>query len=205
MFLPSEYVAAAVRRISSRIARDCEIRLTHNGHTSSVTRVASTMKGEDGVSGSTPVEAIRVLALASSFPAIAKGEAVTLDDTFRLVTSARFDISGASVYIGLTLAFDKRSATYSGDRRDGDNLREVLQPAGILTLEGELDSAIDGSVAPIHERMWTVVIRKRDWLDVTAPEVGDRIDFMDGWRKVSLVVAAVSPQNGYFALTARTR
>lgn len=197
MRTPSEYIAASVRNIRQRMMPDCVVSMTHGRCSAKVTRVSATRTGEDEVSDFGATEAIRVLALREDFPELDKGSGVTLDDTFRVVTSVRTDVSGASRYIGLSYPFEKFAASVSGRR--GSVMMSA--PVMILAVSNGKQTEYTESYSPIEVYSWTIAIPKDEWLWEGEPQIGDEIRFNDNRLKV----AKVTLRDNLFIINARSR
>lgn len=197
MLKPSQYVAAAVRKVRDHLMDDCRERMTQGERTAIVTRASSLRKGEDEVSDFGATEAVRVLALASDFPTIDKGAGVTLGDTFRVVTSVRTDVSGASKYIGLSYPFERFAASIFGKRENA----AMNMPVKILAVSNGKQTEYADGYAPIDVYSWTVAISVKDWIWESAPQIGDEIRFNDKRVKV----AKVTERDGLYILNARSR
>ena len=202
---PSEYVAAAKAKLRGSILPDCSEVLRHGERTAKVTRIGSPYVGNDPLTGDDVAEAVRVLAFVADFPALCKGEAVELGQTFRVVTSCRMDIAGAGYTVGLSAAFEKCPATYSGTRREAGHVRQIKHPLDVLLLEtGTADNYAD-ALAPTYAKAYTVAVRRVDWPEVTEPEPSDLLEVAPDGHPFALKVSAVTRHDGWYILKCRTR
>lgn len=195
---PSEYIAAAIRNVRANLMPDSSATMVHGACTAKVTRVGSPSKGEDEVSGDSPAESVRVLALHSDFPEVERDEVVTLDGETHLVTSARTDPASASLKVGLSAPLKKHTAVWTGSRRNGRTIRATVELLAINN--GKMTDYADG-YAPIEVYSWTLVVPKAAWGEVDPPQVGDAAE-NDGMR---LKVANVTDKGGYWMIAARSR
>lgn len=194
---PSEYIAAAVRGIRDRMMAECSATLIHGADSATVTRVGTASRGEDTVTDGGPVESVRVLALASDFPGIAKDDAALLDDALHIVTSVRVDPTRASMSVGLSDALVRYAASVSGTRGQ----RRLSAPVSVLANDNGITTDYTDGFSPTTVHAWTVAIPREAWFDATAPEIGDEL-MLDGRR---LRVSRVTERDGYFMLSARSR
>lgn len=202
---PSEYVAAAKAKLRGSLLPDCSEVLRHGERTAKVTRIGSPYVGNDPLTGDDVAEAVRVLAFVADFPALCKGEAVELGQTFRVVTSCRMDIAGAGYTVGLSAAFEKCPATYSGTRREAGHVRQIKHPIDVLLLEtGTADNYAD-ALAPTYATAYTVAVRRTDWPEVTEPEPSDVLEVAPGGHPFALKVSTVTRHDGWYILKCRTR
>lgn len=76
-----------------------------------------------------------------------------------------------------------RTIAYSGERPTGASLRALSFPLErVCIMDGGMDEPLmDGDTAS-KRRAFTVVVRRRDWPDVTPPQTGDHITLEDGTR-----------------------
>lgn len=195
MRTPSEYIAAAVRRVQSSLMPDCKATMTYGAYSGVVTRVSTTKRGEDAVSADGPTEAARLLALVSDFPCVKKGSTVWVDDTPHIVTSLRLDPTGASGYVGISEALDSYCANM---RRAGTR---ISQSINVLAVESDILDSNGDALAPTICRGWFIGVSCDDWGETTAPQIGDEFE-LDAAR---MRVAAVKKSDGYWLLTCRTR
>ena len=202
---PSEYVATAKAKLRGSLLPDCSEVLRHGERTAKVTRIGSPYVGNDPLTGDDVAEAVRVLAFVADFPALCKGEAVELGQTFRVVTSCRMDIAGAGYTVGLSAAFEKCPAAYSGTRREAGHVRQIKHPLDVLLLEnGTADNSME-SVAPTYATAYVAAIRRDDWPEESAPEVSDTLEVAPGGLPFVLKVSTVTRHDGWYILKCRTR
>ena len=209
MRTPNQYLAPAFARLQGGPLRDCSETMRWGERIGTVSRVGSPRRGEDAVLDSDIPEECRVLAPAVPFCGLARGDAVELGDTFRVVTSATDNITRSAFFtVGLSAAFDICRAAYTGTRRESGRVRTVRMPLDVLALEsGGMYESLD-SVAPAAETTWTVAIRRADWPETTDPQISDSLSLgRDGQTasNLSLAVAAVSRHDGWYILKCRTR
>ena len=113
MRTPNQYLAPAFARLQGGPLRDCSETMRWGGRTGTVSRVGSPRRGEDTVLDSDIPEECRVLAPTVPFCGLARGDAVELGDTFRVVTSATDNITRSAFFtVGLSAAFDMCRAAY---------------------------------------------------------------------------------------------
>lgn len=204
MLKPTEYISAAVRRIRDKAMPDCAMFLTHGECTAKVTRAASTSRGEDEVSGGYSLnESVRVLALASDFPDISKGDAADLDGSFRIVTSVRRDPSLASVYVGLSDAFEKASAAYRGERPNGVIIGGTVPCAIMREATDDEFEGVEGPTSGI--KSFSVYIRRADFrqFGCSEPKTGDSLVIRGGERYRVVSVDEMSANDDFWTLRAR--
>lgn len=178
--------------------------LAHGEYTAKVTRAASTRRGEDEVQGGYSLnESVRVLALASDFPDISKGDAADLDGSFRIVTSVRRDPSLASVYVGLSDAFDRESAAYRGERSNGVVIVGTVPCAIMREAAQDEFEGVEGPSSGI--RSFSVYIRKADFrqFGCAEPKTGDSITLRGGERYRVVSVDEASANKDFYTLRAR--
>lgn len=157
---PGEYVAAALRGLRAGALSGVSSELSVGGATAQVSRVGSTLRGEDAVSNDEIAEAVSVIALAADFPAVRKGDRAELDGRPRIVTSARFDAAGATVTVGLSAALYEDVVTVYGGRPGGRKMADTV-PAWIVSDE-DADPVSDESLAS-EVRMLTVAFPDGEW------------------------------------------
>lgn len=197
---PSEYVASALRGLRATALAENSATLAHGDRAATVTRVGSTLRGEDGLTSDAPAEAVSVLALAEDFPGLRKGEPVALDGSLHVVTSARRDTSGASLTVGLSAAFGRFCAAYA---RKG---KGTAFPVPALALEdAALPSAYADAAAPASGQSWTVCVPASEWPEPTPPQVGDEIRIDDSSGELRLKVASAVRGGAWWTLRARPR
>jgi len=209
---PSEYVAAAKAHLRDSLIPDCSEVMRHGERTAKVTRIGSPSVGGEPIMGDEPAENCRVLAMASDFPELSRGEAVELSKreasapSFHVVTSCTADIAGAGYTVGLSAPFEKCPAAYSGRRRESGRVRELYFPISALVLETGAGGGYADGIAPDMETTYTVAIRRADWPEVSDPEVSDTLR-VDGrnFQTATLAVAAVTRHDGWYMLKCRSR
>lgn len=203
---PSEYVAAAKAHLRDSLIPDCSEVMRHGERTAKVTRIGSPSVGGEPLMGDEPAENCRVLAMASDFPTLARGEAVELGRTFRVVTSCTADIAGAGYTVGLSDAFEKCPAAYSGTRRESGRVRSLYFPISVLMLETGAAESYGDAITPFAEKTYTVALRRADWPEVSEPKVSDSFCVSpDGRADFNLNVASVTRHDGWYVLKCRTR
>ena len=204
---PSEYVAAAKVRLRDSLIPDCSEVMRHGERVATVTRIGSPSIGGEPIMGDEPAENCRVLALISDFPMLAKGEAVEFGDTLRVVTSCTADIVRTGYTVGLSAAFEKCPAAYSGTRREGRSSRQFRHPLNVLALETPSVSFDYGeAAAPSYAQSWIVCIAADSWPEVSPPQVSDAIQMHGtGCNPVSLRISDVKRHDGYWILHARPK
>jgi len=198
---PSEYIAAAVRNVQSRHMSDSALLLTCGDASATVTRAASVMRGEPDVSGDNPVENVRVLAVASDFKTITKGDVATLGESVRIVTSVRTDCAGASQYIGLSAALEKCAAQVSGTRGS----RPIRFPLDILAENNGLATDLTDGYAPTTVHSWTLVVAVDAWPEVDEPQIGDEFRFDKDGADIRVKVARCNLRERHYVISARSR
>lgn len=202
---PSEYVAAAKARLRDSLIPDCSEVFRHGERTAKVTRIGSPSVGDEPLNGEDVAEAVRILAFVADFPELCKGEAVELGQTFRVVTSCKKDIAGAGYTVGLSAAFEKCPAAYSGTRRESGHVRQIKHPIDVLILEtGTADNYAD-ALAPTYATAYTVAVRRTDWPEVTDPEPSDALEVAPDGHPLTLKVSTVTRHDGWYILKCRTR
>ena len=157
------------------------------------------------VSDTAPAEAARYVANAADFPTLEDGAAVELDGSLRVVVSMKEDAVGATFTVGLSAAFEKCPATYSGTRREAGHVRQIKHPLDVLLLEtGTADNYAD-ALAPTYATAYTVAVRRTDWPEVTEPEPSDVLEVAPGGHPFALKVSTVTRHDGWYILKCRTR
>ena len=157
------------------------------------------------VSDTAPAEAARYVANAADFPTLDEGAAVELDGSLRVVVSMKEDAVGATFTVGLSAAFEKCPATYSGTRREAGHVRQIKHPLDVLLLEtGTADNYTD-ALAPTYATAYTVAVRRTDWPEVTEPEPSDVLEVAPGGHPFALKVSTVTRHDGWYILKCRTR
>lgn len=197
---PSEYIAKALQGVRNRLMPDCSVVLRQGEHSATVTRVGTTQRGGDALMGEGINEGVRVLASAADFPGLAKGSAVELGDSFRVVVSASTDPAGAALSISLSAEFENHPATYRGTRREGEKARTFRIPLNVLLLDGGPASNFDDAIAPTCATSYTAAVRRTDWPESSDPELGDVMEVALDGRPVVVKVSAVARHEGWFIL-----
>lgn len=202
---PSEYVAAAKAHLRDSLIPDCSEVMRCGERTATVTRVGSPSRGGEPLMGGEPAESCRVLVMASDFPELARGDAVELGRSLRVVTSCHADIVGVGYIVGLSAEFEKCPAAYSGTRRKDGRVCQLRCPLDVLLLESGVDASYLDDVAPAMEKMYSVAIRRADWPEVSDPEVSDFVLASPyGKTALNMRVSAVARHDGWFILKCRT-
>lgn len=197
MRTPSEYIAAAVRRVQSSYMPDCKATMTHGAYSGDVTRVSTSHKGEESVTTDGATEAVRVLALHTDFPEVENGSFVWIGDCPHIVTSLRTDPTKVSLTIGLSQELHKYAAKYEGTRRD-HRISETVQ---LLAENNGLTTVYTEGFAPSNVYGWTVVIPHDAWVEVAPPQIGDDI-YLDDER---IRVSHVESNDAAYIIMARGR
>ena len=157
------------------------------------------------VSDTAPAEAARYVANAADFPTLDEGAAVELDGSLRVVVSMKEDAVGATFTVGLSAAFEKCPAAYSGTRREDGHVRQIKHPLDVLLLEtGTADNYTD-ALAPTYATAYTVAVRRTDWPEVSEPEPSDVIEVAPDGHPFALKVSTVTRHDGWYILKCRTR
>lgn len=157
------------------------------------------------VSDAAPAEAARYVANAADFPTLDEGAAVELDGSLRVVVSMKEDAVGATFTVGLSAAFEKCPAAYSGTRREAGHVRQIKHPLDVLLLEtGTADNYTD-ALAPTYATAYTVAVRRTDWPEVTEPEPSDVLEVAPDGHPFALKVSTVTRHDGWYILKCRTR
>jgi hypothetical protein len=203
MRTPRQYIASALAKLSRTLPA---VEMRCGGDVGDVVQTSS-LEDVESVAEDSPNEAARYLAPASSFPTLAKGSFVEIGNTYRLVTSLKTDLVGASKNFGASKPFDDLVSTYSGKRREDGKVRQIKNPIQILAL---LTSTADeySDVAISAEETWSVCIAESSWLELTEPQIGDTLEFIHPnkeYETVTLKVSAVTKHNGWWIIKARTR
>ena len=188
---------------------DATAEMRHGENERGVVLQTSGEEVAEAVSDSAPEEAARFCALRpADFKTLERGSAVEIGESLRVVTSLKRAVGGAHLSFGVSAAFDKCKAAYSGTRRESGAVRNIRHPLDVLALEsGGMYESLD-SVAPAAETTWTVAIRRADWPETTDPQISDSLSLgRDGQTasNLSLTVAAVSRHDGWYILKCRTR
>lgn len=164
---------------------------------SSIERAAET------VTESGAAEIMRVVAAAHLFPTLEVGCAVGLNDTRRIVTSAKTDPAGASLTVGLSERMEAIEGSYEGTRRERGLEYSIGGPVKLLVLDnGPVTDVLEG-YAPINANSWTLAIASEDWGEVKPPDVGDEIRF---WKDGPVLtrVTRVLRRPHYWVVNARS-
>jgi len=198
---PSDFITAAVRNVQNRYMADSAATLTCGASCAKVTRAASVRRGEDEVSGDAPAETARVLALASDFPTVTKGDVATLDGDTRIVTSVRVDCFGASCYVGLSDSLTVRTASVFGHRGQ----RLIRFPVELLALDNGLANDVTDGYAPTTVRAWTLVTAVDAWPENEWPQIGDELRFEKDGEDVRVKVARCDRRAKHYIVSARSR
>ena len=165
---------------------------------------SSIERAEETVTESGASEVMRVIVAAHLFPTLDVGCAVGLNDTRRIVTSAKTDPAGASLTVGLSERMDGVDGIYEGVRRDRQGERTIGGPLMLLVLDNGPVTDIADGYAPIRGNSWTLAISSEDWTEVKPPEVGDVIRFWKDGR-IEAKVARVLRRPHYWVINARSR
>ncbi len=202
---PCEYVIAAIAKLRGSSLSGCSEVLRHGERSATVTRIGTHQRGDDEVTDAEVSEDCRVLANVADFPALRIGEAVELGPTFRVVTYCGTGPANALFTVGLSAAFDKHPATYSGTRRENGRVRHIKHALDVLLLEsGTADNYAD-ALAPTYATAYTVAVRRDDWPEVTDPEPSDVLEVAPGGHPFALKVSTVTRHDGWYILKCRTR
>ena len=174
---PSEYLPAAMAGLRGRLMPDCSEVLVYCGRAATVTRVGSPSRGEDALVGSSIAEEMRVLASASDFPTLSKGNVVLLGDASRLVSSVRSDPAGVTLVVGLSPK--TTPVAFYGERKDE---RKIALTIECLAVEDNPLTMMDAP-AQIRCRSFRVVMPRTSWPYTSAPEIGEwmKIQWNGGW------------------------
>ncbi len=210
MMMPSEYVAAALRGLRSTALAGNAARMSHGGRSAQVTRVGSTMRGEDAIAADAPAEAASVLALADDFPDVRRGEPADLDGSLHIVTSTRRDASGATLTVGLSAPLGRvDAAAFSGVRREGGAARSFVHAVAMFAVrDAEPPPELSDAAAASAGQSWSLCVSAAAWPEVSGPRTGDAIEFRDPsreWQTVRLKVASAVLHGPWWMLRARPR
>lgn len=184
---------------------DCRAKMSHGDDVATVTKVGTTSKGEDAVSGGGPFEQYRVLALQCDFPGVTKGEVVTVDDSTHIVTSARTDPTASSLVVGLSGAMVKVPCAFYGARRSAADVRQIAFTIPSLITLGTEQSTFADAYAPASSETYYLVVSADEWPDETPPAVGDKLEFFLDGKAVTAKAANIERHRGYYTITARSR
>lgn len=202
---PHEYVSAAMAKLRGSSLSGCSEVLRHGEQYATVTRVGLSQRGGDEVTDTDVSENCRVLANVADFPALQIGEAVELGTTLRVVTSCATGPINTLLTVGLSAAFEKCPAAYTGTRREAGHVRQIKHPLDVLLLEtGTADNYAD-ALAPTYATAYTVAVRRTDWPEVTEPEPSDVLEVAPGGHPFALKVSTVTRHDGWYILKCRTR
>lgn len=208
MRTPGQYLAPAFTRLQSGPLRDCSTPMRWGERVATVSRIGSPRRGDDAVSEYDIPEECRVLAPVAPFCGLAKGDAVELGGTFRVVTSATDNITRSAFFsVGLSAAFSLCRAAYSGTRRTADGIRKVEMPLDVLTLELSEMPVFADAAAPSTVQTWIVCVAADQWGDSSSPEIGDVIEFSPPRDVVvrRFNVATATHQRNHWTLRVRPR
>ena len=202
---PCEYVTAAMAKLRGSSLSGCSEVLHHGEQSATVTRVGLSQKGGDEVTDAGVPENCRVLANVADFPKLKTGEAVEFGKTLRVVTSCTTGPVNTLLTVGLSAAFEKCPASYSGTRREAGHVRQIKHPIDVLLLEnGTADNSME-SVAPTYATAYVAAIRRDDWPEESEPEVSDVLEVAPGGLPFVLKVSTVTRHDGWYILKCRTR
>lgn len=181
----------------------------YHGEESGYVVQTSSRETVEAVSEDAPNEAVSFVADASSFASLCKGSLVEIDGITRLVTSLKTDPVGASITFGASDALDAITARYTGTRRDGSTVRSLDDPVNILAIaSAALPPVYGDAAAPGCEQTWNLCIAEDSWLDTSAPQVSDALEFehpKQGYETLRLRVSSVVKHDGWWMLKARPR
>ena len=202
---PCEYVSAAMAKLRGGSLSGCSEVLRYGEQSATVTRIGRSQRGGDEVSDVGVSENCRVLAYVADFPTLQTGEAVELGTSLRVVTSCETGPINTLLTVGLSAAFEKCPAAYSGTRREHGRVRQLKHPLDVLLLEtGTADNYAD-ALAPTYATAYTVAVRRTDWPEVTDPEPSDALEVAPGGHPLTLKVSTVTRHGGWYILKCRTR
>lgn len=208
MRTPNQYLAPAFARLQGGPLRDCSETMRWGERTGTVSRVGSPRRGEDTVLDSDIPEECRVLAPTVPFCGLARGDAVELGDTFRVVTSATDNITRSAFFtVGLSAAFDMCRAAYSGTRREAGRVHTIRIPLDVLALETADIPEYGDSPAKSISQTWLVCVAADKWTETTPPQTSDVVEF-EPPRSVAAQrfhVASVVHHGGYWMIRVRPR
>lgn len=157
------------------------------------------------VSDDSPNEVARFVANAADFPTLDSGAAVEVGETFRVVVSLKADPVGATYTIGVSDAFGKVAAAYSGTRRESGTPRQLNHPLNILLLENGVADNFSDALAPTYATSYTAAIRREDWPEISDPEPSDTFAIVSGGIRHTLKVSTVTRHDGWYILKCRTK
>lgn len=193
-------IQAAIASLSASLP-DASLRMRHGEVEGVVLSVSSRDLSGDTVSTDAPQEMRRVVGRRCDFPTVEKGSAVELAGELHVVTSARTDPVGASLTLGLSAPLDKVRITYT--RRGGKPF-----PMSVLALEDASAPSAYADAAGLPEgQTWTVCVIASEWMETSAPALGDEIRIFCGriGADVRLRVASVIADGERWMLRARPR
>jgi len=199
---PHEYVSAAMAKLRGSSLSGCSEVLRHGEQYATVICVGTSQRGGDEVSDAGVSENCRVLANVADFPVLQIGDAVELGTSLRVVTSCN---SGHLLTVGLSAAFEKCPAAYTGTRREAGHVRQIKHPLDILLLESGTADNFTDAIAPTYATAYTAAIRRADWPEVTDPEPSDTIEVAPDGHPLTLKVSTVTRHGGWYILKCRTR
>lgn len=202
---PSEYVSAAMAKLRGGSLSDCSEVLRHGELSATVTRIGLSQRGGDEVTEADVPENCRVLAYVADFPELRTGDAVELGKTLRVVTSCATGPVNALLAVGLSAAFEKCPAAYSGTRREAGHVRQIRQPLDVLLLETGTADNITDALAPTYATAYVVAIRRADWPEITEPEPSDVLEVAPDGHPFALKVSTATRHDGWYILKCRTR
>jgi hypothetical protein len=182
--------------------------MRHDEESGSVLQTSS-VESTDSVSEDSPTEAVRFIATASDFPTLAKGDVVEIGNDYHLVVSTKIDPLGASLSFSASKSLNKIVATYSGKRNEGGIIRKITNPVETLVSQVEGLPGIYGeAAAPSYAQGYIVCIAKDSWLELSAPQISDALEFLHPdkpFETLHLRVASVVEHSGWWMLKARPR
>ena len=202
---PCEYVSAAMAKLRGGSLSGCSEVLHHGEQSATVTRVGLSQKGGDEVTDADFPENCRVLANVADFPALQIGEAVELGTSLRVVTSCATGPINTLLTVGLSAAFEKCPAAYTGTRREAGHVRQIKHPLDILLLESGTADLPTDALAPTYATAYIAAIRRADWPEVSDPEPSDTIEVAPDGHPLTLKVSTVTRHGGWYILKCRTR
>jgi hypothetical protein len=202
---PHEYVSAAMAKLRGSSLSGCSEVLRHGEQYATVTCVGTSQRGGDEVSDAGVSENCRVLANVADFPVLQIGDAVELGTSLRVVTSCNSGPINVLLTVGLSAAFEKCPAAYTGTRREAGHVRQIKHPLDILLLESGTADNFTDAIAPTYATAYTAAIRRADWPEVTDPEPSDTIEVAPDGHPLTLKVSTVTRHGGWYILKCRTR
>ena len=182
------------------------VRIMRHGETEQGAIVQSSSRDfAEPVSDTAPAEAARYVVNAGDFPTLDEGAAIELDGSLRVVVSMKEDAVGATYTIGLSAAFEKCPAAYSGTRREAGHVRQIRHPLDVLLLETGTADNYNDALAPTYATAYTVAVRRTDWPEVTEPEPSDLLEVAPDGHPFTLKVSTATRHDGWYILKCRTR